>query len=102
MHRVVILPEADEDIAEAFLYISQDSVDAAVRFLVAVRADARKLAEMPGMGATREFARPDLQGVKFWPIGGFRNHLIFYRRIEDGIEVLRVIHGARNIDRQFE
>jgi toxin ParE1/3/4 len=102
VHKAVILPEADADIDAAFLYIAKDSLDAAIRFLVAVRADARNLAAMPGMGATRDFSRADLKGVKFWPVGGFRNFLIFYRPIEDGIEVLRVIHGARNIDRQFE
>lgn len=102
MRRSVILPEADKDIDDSFLYIARDSLDSAIRFLVAVRADARQLAQMPGMGARREFARADLKGVRFWPVSGFRNFLIFYRPIEDGIEVLRVIHGARNIERQFE
>jgi len=98
---LVILPQADQDIDNAFLYIARDNLDAAIRFLVAVRADARRLAEMPGMGATREFENPQIRGVKFWPVAGFRNYLIFYRPTADGIEALRVIHGARDIDRQF-
>lgn len=31
------------------------------------------------------------------PVGRFRNYLIFYRRKDDEIEVLRVLHGARDI-----
>jgi len=96
---VVFHPLADEDIDEGFLYIARDSLDAAVRFLVAARQDARKLSDMPGMGPSREFRRAELKGVRFWPISGFRNFLIFYRPLSDGIEVLRVIHGARNVDR---
>lgn len=33
---------------------------------------------------------------------GFTSHLIFYRPINYGIEVVRVIHGARDIERLFE
>ncbi len=32
-----------------------------------------------------------------WPIRGFENYLVFYRPIEEGIEVTRVLHGARDI-----
>lgn len=32
----------------------------------------------------------------------FPNHLIFYRPVEDGIEVLRVVHGAQDIEAIFE
>ena len=77
MRRCSILPAADADIDDHFLYIAQESLDAATRFLVAVRQDARKLADMPGMGAIREFSRADLKGVRSWPISGFRNFLLF-------------------------
>ena len=32
----------------------------------------------------------------------FGNYLIFYFPIESGIEVVRVIHGMRDIEQQFE
>ncbi|MBI4604738.1 MAG: type II toxin-antitoxin system RelE/ParE family toxin [Planctomycetes bacterium] len=28
---------------------------------------------------------------------GFEQHLVFYRPVEDGIEVVRVLHGARDL-----
>jgi plasmid stabilization system protein ParE len=33
---------------------------------------------------------------------GFDNYLIFYREMRDGIQVLHVYHGARDIEALFE
>ena len=35
-------------------------------------------------------------GLRRWRVRGFENFLIFYRPIDDGIEVLRVLHGQRD------
>jgi toxin ParE1/3/4 len=51
------------------------------------------------MGEPRESANPRLASLRVWPIVGFPNHLIFYRPIDGGIEVIRVLHGARDVDR---
>ena len=57
---------------------------------------------MPGMGAPRQFNHPNLEGVRMWPINGLPNYLAFYLTTESSIQVLRVLHGARNIERIFE
>jgi toxin ParE1/3/4 len=89
-------PNAGRDIDAILDRIADDNLDAALRFYAAVRTDADRLARMPGMGPLY-----GLQGtfadVHFWPIRRFRNYLIFYRVIPDGVEVLRVLHGARDI-----
>jgi toxin ParE1/3/4 len=48
------------------------------------------LAEQPELGAARDDLLP---GLRVWPVV---NHLIFYRLSTDGIEVVRVVHGARD------
>ena len=53
------------------------------------------------MGSPREFQNSHLIGIRQWRVSGFENYLIFYRPIEDGIEVLRVLHGARDIEGLF-
>jgi toxin ParE1/3/4 len=53
---------------------------------------------MPGMGRRYESSHPRLAAVRVWPVKGFRNHLIFYRPIENGIEVVHLFHGARDLD----
>lgn len=99
--RIVLRREAEGDIDSISDYIAHDNIDAARRFRQMVKEDITSLAEMPGMGALREFPNPRLHGVRSWPIKHFRNYLIFYRPIERGIEVLRIIHGARDIERLF-
>jgi toxin ParE1/3/4 len=32
-----------------------------------------------------------------WRVRGFAKHLIFYRPIEDGIEVIRILHASRDL-----
>lgn len=73
-----------------------------MRFFSAVDDAVKKLAEMPGMGRLREFKHPSFQTVRSWPIKGFENYLIFYQPTARGIEVMRVLHGARDIDAIFE
>lgn len=59
------------------------------------------LAGMPEMGTRCHFRSPDTAGIRMWSIHGFENHLIFYRPLENGIDVVRVIHGARDIQSIF-
>lgn len=78
-------------------YLAQDNLSAAVRFLSAAEEAFRLLARMPAMGSRRNFANPRLSGLRPWRVPGFEMHLIFYRAIPGGIEVLRVLHGSRDV-----
>ena len=40
---------------------------------------------------------PLFEDVRFIPVSRFRKYLVFYRSIDDGIEILRILHGARDI-----
>jgi len=39
-----------------------------------------------------------LKGLRRFPVTDFGNYLVFYLPRRDGIEVIRVIHGARDIE----
>jgi toxin ParE1/3/4 len=56
----------------------------------------------PELGERQAFAKGRLLGLRAWQIRGFENHIIFYRPVEDGIEVVRVLHAARDIAATFE
>jgi len=88
---------AVQDIVELADFIALDSIQAADRFLEATEGAFHLLAENPNAGAQRTFHSATLRGIRMWPIRGFEKHLIFYRRIPDGIEVVRVLHTARDI-----
>jgi toxin ParE1/3/4 len=50
------------------------------------------------MGRRWQSTNPRLSDVRVWRVAGFPNHLIFYRIVEDGIEAVHLIHGARDVD----
>ena len=101
IRRFIVLPAARADLGEQFEYIAQDSLNAANRFLEAAEAAFEQLAQMPGMGVLKDFGNPRLAGLRQWSIHGFERYLIFYRETDTGIEVVRVLHGARDIQRIF-
>jgi len=43
-----------------------------------------------------------MKGMRMWLVSGFSNYLIFYRPKEDMLQILRVIHGARDYMAIFE
>jgi toxin ParE1/3/4 len=57
---------------------------------------------MSGIGERWLSANPRLDGLSVWRIEGFEKHLIFYRAAADGIEIIRFLHGARDIDSVLE
>jgi len=94
-------PEAHADIEESAVFIGDDAPDVALRFLDAVEATVRRVAKNPAIGAGRDFARSELTGLRFFAVKGFTKYLIFYRPIPNGIEVVRVLHGARDLGELF-
>ena len=90
---------ADLDIDEIADRIAADNVDAAIRFVLKVRAAYEVLAQFPRAGQRRRTQDPDLS-VRSWPLGGhFASYLILYVERDYGVEILRVVHGAQNLER---
>lgn len=90
------------DLIEQATYIAQDNLDASDRFLAAAEETFKQLARMPAMGRLREFSHPKLAGIRQQSIKGFRKYLVFYRITESCVEILRVLHVARDIEANFE
>jgi toxin ParE1/3/4 len=53
---------------------------------------------MPEAGGVCELRAPAAAGLRMWPIRGFEKHVIFYRPTPTGVEIVRVLHGARNLE----
>jgi toxin ParE1/3/4 len=85
------------DLIDLAYYIALDNLEAAYRFLDKVEESFRYLERMPLMGSTREFQDSTLAGIRMWRVKDFPKHLIFYRPIKDGVEIIRVLHSARDI-----
>ena len=86
---------------EAADYIAEHGrFDASDRFLAATESAFQKLVVMPGMGVAREYGA-EFPGLRMWPVPKFTNYLIFYVATEETLEIVRVLHGARNIPQIF-
>jgi toxin ParE1/3/4 len=86
------LPAAEDDLDGIWLHIAADSPQAADRLIDRIEAAEQRLLEFPGLG--RE--RPELlEGVRSWPVGPY---LILYRVDRPRLVIIRVVHGARDLD----
>jgi toxin ParE1/3/4 len=92
MPSVVVRPRALADLADIWAYIAEDSVKHADRFTSLINRQFRTLARRPLMGR----GRPELAaGLRSFPVG---RYVIFYVPLLTGVEIVRVLHGARDIE----
>jgi toxin ParE1/3/4 len=91
---------AAEDLYEIAVYLLKDGLPVAERFLEAAEKSFGSLAETPLMGKPHPIGVEPV--LRRWRVRGFENFLIFYCPLADGIEVVRVLHGAREIGKLFE
>ena len=96
MSAVARTSRAELDLIEIGVRIAADDAVAADRWLELVDQKCRLLSTMPDMGRDRSDLAPNLRSL---PVG---DYIIFYRPADDGIIVIRVIHGARDIPEVFK
>jgi toxin ParE1/3/4 len=95
MRRAFLSPAAEEDLAQIFDYIALDNDEAAERFVRSFRPIFELLGTNPLMGRDRSDLR---SGIRSFP---HKRYIIFYVRTDRGIQVNRVLHGARDIPAIF-
>ncbi|MCP3056481.1 type II toxin-antitoxin system RelE/ParE family toxin [Aurantimonas marianensis] len=89
--RIVRRPRAEADLIEIWLHIALDSPLAADRLIERIGERILRLARFPEMGV----ARPDIaDGVRVLSVPPF---LVLFQVESDKVEVVRVIHGARDL-----
>jgi toxin ParE1/3/4 len=96
MARVTRSTKAQQDLEEILDYLDSQSMDASERFATKFDQACDLHAHNPLIGARSEEYAPRLRHFTVW------NYAIFYRPIEDGIQIIRIIHGARDIPKLFE
>jgi toxin ParE1/3/4 len=75
--------------------------ETAVRYYNAVRSALRKLSRQPGLGRKRPELSP--ADIRSWSVDApFRDWLIFYQLTDEALDVIRVKHGAMDIQSLFE
>lgn len=98
--RLALSDAAVADIVEqAEWYWAQSGNDLAGRWERAVTSAILRVVNRPTTGAPCTFQSPELRNVRRVAIRGFPKHLLFYRFDSGEVFVLRVVHGARDLER---
>lgn len=91
MGRYRVTKRAETDMLEIWAYIAEVDMRSADQLAERFSKRMEQLAAFPESGMLRDDVRPGLRCSSLEP------YSIFYRIVEDEVEIVRIIHGARNI-----
>ena len=92
-----VRPAAEKDIDSLATYIARDNLEVALQFYDAVDATFRQIRDHPKRWPRYELLVPRLNELRKCTVVKFRHYLVFYQVHDQSIDVLRVLHGARDI-----
>ena len=88
---------AEDDLEEAWTFTARRwAPEQADNLLDEIEGAFRLLLRFPGLGRLRDELSP---GLRSFPVSGF---VVFYRGSEGLLDVVRVLHGARDASALFE
>lgn len=95
MSRHDFSPRARIDLFEIHDFVAKDGIRAAARLVDRLEEACRALAKHPELGQRCDDLAPSL---RCFSVG---NYAIFYRQVDNGIEIVRVVSGARSFEALF-
>ena len=96
IRKVHLRPAARRDLEGIADFFADGSLATALRFAAATDAALSRLVESPRIGHPRPGEDPLLLQLRSWPVPGFEDILVIYRSDPGRIDVIRILHGARN------
>jgi toxin ParE1/3/4 len=96
--RYVLRPKADDDLEQqAYYYSTEGTAETGHRFLVAAHETFVLLSIQPLLGWRVRLPHLRLAPLRVFRISGFKKMLVFYMPLSSGVEIVRVVHGSRNL-----
>jgi toxin ParE1/3/4 len=89
---VIRTQQAETDLAEILDYLDQRSPTAAERLATAIDERCVLLGQFPELGRVREELAAGLRSLSV------ERYVLFYRVTANAVEILRILHGSRDID----
>jgi toxin ParE1/3/4 len=99
MPDLIVTDRAMEEAANIAYRIGLDNLEASLDVFKAIEKAFDLLAENPGIGASCEIDEDPFRDFRFWPVKKYKVYLVIYRPIPNGVEIVRVIHGAQDMGR---
>ena len=95
MNPYIISTEAIQDMEQILDYLAKNNLKTGEKFLEEFSKKCRYLTQFPLMGRSYREIRPYLRGLLM------KNYIIFYRLTEQGLEIMRVVKGDRDLEVLF-
>jgi toxin ParE1/3/4 len=92
---IVLTPRTNADLGEIWMFIATDNPAQADAFIDLIDEKFQNLSRQPGLGRRREELVARLCS---FPVG---RYVIFYLQVQDCLQIVRVLHGARDVDAVF-
>ena len=92
---IVLQPRAKADLSDIWQFIAEDSDDQADAFIDLIDQKFQLLAQQSGLGRRREELA---EGLRSFPVG---RYVISYLPVPGGVQIVRGLHGARDIEAAF-
>jgi len=89
--------QVEADLISIYTYIHEKSPAAAEKVLDGIEQYVRSLLDTPGIGTLWNSPDPRLKGLRVAVVKPYRAYLAFFRATPEGIELFRIIHGAREL-----
>ncbi len=100
--RYTVKAKADRDLDDYADYLVREAtLEVALRFLAAGHETFALLATHPNIGWSSRLKHAALKTLRVFRVSGFEHMLILYRPLPDGVDILRVVHGSRNLQALF-
>jgi toxin ParE1/3/4 len=94
--KIFVSEAADTDLLQIYDYLHQRNPTAAESLMRQIDLKFESLSRFPFIGRPREALRPGLRSI----LAG--NYVIFYEVADDQVTIVRVLHGRRDIDAEFQ
>jgi toxin ParE1/3/4 len=101
MH-IIKNPQVLDDLVDCAENIAENNEAVAIEFIDAFDNSVERLRQFPNIGTQCRFRSVELQGLRRWFVQGFEKYLIFYRVIDNTLEVVRLIHSSRDIENALQ
>ena len=94
---IAIRPQAQDDIDAIIDYLLAERPPSAQDFVQRLRQTFELLAENPKIGVQRPYRAEALNGMRMFSLKQFSAYLVFYLHDDEAIDIVRVLHGSRDI-----
>jgi toxin ParE1/3/4 len=93
MPKIRIAETAGDDLEDVWEYVAQDNPGAARKVIKEITGKFKLLRDHPQIGREENTL---LDTLRSFPISSY---IVLYKPFENGVEILRILHAARDIER---